>query len=170
MAVTLQKLKSYLRIDTDYEDDLLNETLKVARAYLSGAVSNYYNSYATYPEFASKADLLTLVIAAELYENRDNSAHDMSYTVRTMITQLQYFAGAAPPMTYAMFDANGNLVDSKIYATRENLFGGTGGTPTISGGTGDTTPSGDSGTQTVDEDNVATDDEANDYFDSIFNS
>lgn len=138
--VTLEKLKSYLRIDTDYEDDLLNETLKVARAYLSGAVSNYYNSYAAYPEFASKADLLTLVIAAEMYENRDNSPHDMSYTVRSLMTQLQYFAGGVETnsdtgttdtaLTFAMFDSNGNLINNGIRIADEedvaNLLDDTG--------------------------------------------
>lgn len=122
--VTLDKLKSYLRIDSDYEDELLQEFLTAAKAYLTGAVSNYNDNYSTYPEFASKADLLTLVLVAEFYQNRDNSPHDLSYTVRSLMAQLQYFAGGAEinsdtgttdsALTFAMFDSNGNLVNSGI--------------------------------------------------------
>ena len=89
--VTLTKLKSYLRIDEDFEDELLEEFLGNATSYLSGAVSDYRKNYATYPEFADKADLLTMVLAAEFYQNRNNSDHSLSYTIRTLITQLQYF-------------------------------------------------------------------------------
>ena len=127
--VTVDKLKSYLRIDGDYEDELLQEFLTTAKAYLTGAVSGYSENYATYPEFASKADLLQMVLAAELYQNRDNSPHDMSYTVRSLMTQLQYFAGGVETnsdtsatdtaLTFAMFDGNGNLVNSGIKIASE---------------------------------------------------
>lgn len=123
--VSLAKLKSYLRIDTDYEDELLQNFLVAAQAYLTGAVSNYTENSAAYPEFKTKADLLTMVLAAEFYQNRDNSAHDLSYTVRSLMTQLQYFAGVTnedktsdtvtvPTGTFVILDANGNLVDSGI--------------------------------------------------------
>lgn len=138
--VTLDKLKSYLRIDDDYEDELLQEFLTTAKAYLTGAVSGYSENYATYPEFASKADLLQMVLAAELYQNRDNSSHDMSYTVRSLMAQLQYFAGGVETnsdtsatdtaLTFAMFDSNGNLVNSGIKIASEedieNLLDDTG--------------------------------------------
>ena len=127
--VTVDKLKSYLRIDGDYEDELLQEFLTTAKAYLTGAVSGYSDNYATYPEFSSKADLLQMVLAAELYQNRDNSPHDMSYTVRSLMTQLQYFAGGVETnsdtsatdtaLTFAMFDGNGNLVNSGIKIASE---------------------------------------------------
>lgn len=130
--VTVDKLKSYLRIDGDYEDALLQELLTTAKAYLAGAVSNYSDNYSTYPEFASKADLLTLVLATEFYQNRDNSPHDLSYTVRSLMAQLQYFAGGAEinsdtgttdtALTFAMFDSNGNLVNSGIKIASEEEF------------------------------------------------
>ena len=128
--VSLAKLKSYLRIDTDYEDELLQNFLVAAQAYLTGAVSNYTENYTAYPEFKTKADLLTLVLAAEFYQNRDNSAHDLSYTVRSLMAQLQYFAGGAEinsdtgttdsALTFAMFDGNGNLVNSGIKIAGES--------------------------------------------------
>lgn len=92
MAVTLEQFKNYLRIDTDWENDLLQQFLDTATDYLKAAVSNYDDNYTNYPVFASKADLLTMVIAAEYYQNRDNSPHSLSYTMQSMIVQLQYFA------------------------------------------------------------------------------
>lgn len=96
MAVTLEQFKNYLRIDTDWEDDLLQQFLDTAVDYLKAAVSNYDDNYNGYPVFASKADLLTMVIAAEYYQNRDNSPHSLSYTIQSMIVQLQYFADDIP--------------------------------------------------------------------------
>lgn len=90
--VTLEKFKQYLRIDdSDYEDELLNQFLGNATTYLKGAVSNYQTNYDIYPEFADKADLLTMILAAEFYQNRDNSEHNLSYTIKSLMTQLQYF-------------------------------------------------------------------------------
>lgn len=89
--VTLEKLKSYLRIDVDYEDDLLQDFLTTARAYLTGAVTDFETNYSASEEFASKADLLQMILATEFYQNRDNSEHNLSYTIRSLIAQLQYF-------------------------------------------------------------------------------
>ena len=94
MAVTLDKLKQYLRIDSDYEDEILQDFLDTAEAYLKGAVSNVEENY-QYEEFATKADRLQIIIAAELYQNRDwrnDSLQDYSYAIRSIINQLQYFA------------------------------------------------------------------------------
>lgn len=91
MAVSLEKLKNYLRIDVDFEDELLQQFLGNATSYLVGAVSNYQTNYENYPDFADKADLLTMVLAAEFYQNRDNSEHNLSYTIRSLMAQLQYF-------------------------------------------------------------------------------
>lgn len=92
MATTLEKLKSYLRIDADYEDDLLQKFLTTARAYLTGAVTNFAENYSASAEFADKADFVQMVLAAEFYQNRDNSEHNLSYTIRSLIAQLQYFS------------------------------------------------------------------------------
>lgn len=89
--VTLEQFKTYMRIDADFEDSLIEQFLETATKYLTGAVSNYQINYDNYPEFAKKADLLTMVLAAEFYQNRDNTAHSLNYTVRSLMTQLQYF-------------------------------------------------------------------------------
>ena len=89
--VTVEKLKSYLRIDISDEDNLLADFLTTARTYLTGAVTNFEKNYLSSEEFATKADFLQMVIAAEYYQNRSNDEHNLSYTIRTLITQLQYF-------------------------------------------------------------------------------
>lgn len=91
MAVTVAKLKSYLRIDLDDEDELLQDFLTTARVYLAGAVTGFEENYLSSAEFASKADFLQMVLAAEYYQNRDNSDHNLSYTIKSLIAQLQYF-------------------------------------------------------------------------------
>lgn len=91
--VTLGKLKLYLRIDIDDEDELLSELLTTAKNYLIGAVSNFEEYYSADEKFASKADFLQMVLVAEFYSNRDNSApRNFSYTVNSLIAQLQYYA------------------------------------------------------------------------------
>ena len=89
--VTLDKLKNYLRIDISDEDNLLADFLITARGYLTGAVSNFEENYLSSEEFATKADFLQMVIAAEYYQNRSNDDHNLSYTIRTLLAQLQYF-------------------------------------------------------------------------------
>lgn len=89
--VTVEKLKSYLRIDISDEDEILQDFLTTARAYLTGAVTNFEENYQASEDFAAKADFLMLVLAAEYYQNRSNDDHNLSYTIRSLITQLQYF-------------------------------------------------------------------------------
>ena len=106
MAATLEKLKAYLRIDSDYEDELLNDFLNDAKAYLQGAIANFDENY-QHEEFATKADRVQVIIAAELYQNRDSrndSRNDYSYTVRSMLNQLRYFA---PPKVVIVDEDSG---------------------------------------------------------------
>lgn len=81
-----------MRLDSDAEDELLEQYLNAATAYLKGSDDYYQANCAENAEYAAKADVLTLIIASELYQNRENSVHDMSYTIRSLIAQLQYFA------------------------------------------------------------------------------
>lgn len=93
MAVTVDGLKIYLRIDGNDEDDLLESFLTAAESYMRNAISNFDTLYSN-ERFAAQADLLTLVIVAENFYNRDgrnDQRRDYSYVVRSMISQLQYF-------------------------------------------------------------------------------
>ena len=95
MAVTVADLKKYLRIDTAEEDDLLESFLVTAENYLSNAITDYAEHYAADEKFQSQADFLKMVIVSEQYNNRDgrnDPRHDFSFVIRSMISQLQYFA------------------------------------------------------------------------------
>lgn len=93
--ITLEKVKKYLRIDSDVEDDLIQNFLDVAESYLSNAITSYEELYSVNEKFAVQADLLKMVIVAESYYNRDgrnDPRKDFSFVIRSMVNQLQYFA------------------------------------------------------------------------------
>lgn len=97
MAVTVEGLKIYLRIDGNDEDDLLGNFLTVAEGYLRNAVSGYDEFYSVNEQFAAQADLLTMVLVAEMFFNRDgrnDQRNDFSFATRSMVNQLQYFVAA----------------------------------------------------------------------------
>lgn len=94
--VTLDGLKAYLRIDIDAEDAFLSSCLLAAGSYLTDAVTNYAAHYEADSAFAAKADMVIMALAAEMYQNRDgrnDPRKDYAYIFRSMISQLQYWAG-----------------------------------------------------------------------------
>ena len=101
MAVTVEKFKLYMRIDGEIEDELLQQLLETARAYLIGAVSDFETNYSNDTEFAKKADLLQMIIAAEYYQNRDNTARGVSYSYSGLMVQLQNWVGEVSTYTTA---------------------------------------------------------------------
>ena len=61
--MTIDDIKTYLRVDHDDDEN-----------------------------FKASADMAKLAIIAELYENRNEAKQDdYSFTIRSMITQLQYW-------------------------------------------------------------------------------
>ena len=49
--VTLSNCKVYLRIDTDFEDKLIEEFISAADLYLKSAITDYRHLYETDEEF-----------------------------------------------------------------------------------------------------------------------
>lgn len=95
MSVTVADVKKYLRIDYDEEDDLLESFLSGAQSYLVDAVTDFEKHYADDEKFAAKADVVTAVLVAEMFTNRDgrnDQRRDYSFVTRSMINQLQYFS------------------------------------------------------------------------------
>lgn len=117
MAVSLEKFKLYMRIDTDYEDVLLQTFLDTARHYLIGAISNFETNYASSLVFADKADLLQMIVAAEYYQNRDNTAHAVNYSYSGLLRQLQYWAEVES------VDSSTTIVEQVTYTTTAILGG-----------------------------------------------
>lgn len=111
MAVTLEQVKTYLRVDLDVEDDLIKQCMRGAESYLTNAIDNFA-AYCKYRDFDESADILRLAVIAEMYTRRDGpdemytrrdgldeKAQKFPYFIRSMITQLQYYVpvGGEPP-------------------------------------------------------------------------
>lgn len=78
--ITVDDLKNYLGID--YADEMVEKNLerliKTADSYLKGAIGN------DYPDDDPRANELALIVAADLYDNRDLSAK-VSNNVRNLV-------------------------------------------------------------------------------------
>lgn len=92
--LTLEKCKLYLRIDTDFEDELITDLIEVAESYMIDAVTDYQKNYPADEKFAAKADHCKLAIISELFGNRDprnDNRNSFSYAIQSMVNQLNYF-------------------------------------------------------------------------------
>jgi uncharacterized phage protein (predicted DNA packaging) len=83
----LEEIKNYMRIDEDYDDNLINSLIEAANIYMVNAgVKNFEN------------DLYKLAIkmlVLHWYENRDivligSISKNLEFTMKNIITQLQY--------------------------------------------------------------------------------
>ena len=77
--LTLQDVKSYLKIDFDDDDELLNSLIKTADEYLKSAISSTYNSD------TERAKLLSLIVIQDLYNNR-GLTEKVSGNVRKLVS------------------------------------------------------------------------------------
>lgn len=85
----LSIVKDYLRIDNEYDDELLNRFSLVAEAYVRGAV-NDYDAHITDDSFKKISEMVQLAYISELYENRMlSSSKEPSFMIRSMLLQLQ---------------------------------------------------------------------------------
>ena len=89
--LTLQNVKSYLKIDFDDDDELLKSLIKTADEYLKSAISIKYNSD------TERAKLLSLIVIQDLYDNR-GLTEKVSGNVRKLVSdftlQLKLESGA----------------------------------------------------------------------------
>lgn len=91
----LEEVKLYLRITNDVEDGLLERMMSVAEGIIRDAVTGYDEKIMN-DRFKAKAEMCQMALIAELYENRNQGGRepkDYGFTVRTMITQMQYWGG-----------------------------------------------------------------------------
>ena len=94
MAVTLQQVKDYLRIDAAYEDALLQTFMDAADSYLVASVDGYADKLID-SDFAKTADMVKLALVSEYYRNRDPSndqRENLPRHIESQIYQLQYWA------------------------------------------------------------------------------
>lgn len=92
--ITLDSVKNYLRVDSTYDDSLIQSCISAAQAHLEAAIDDYDTIYAKDTGFAALADATEYAIITEMYNNRDarnDNRQSLSYIVRAMITQLQNY-------------------------------------------------------------------------------
>lgn len=92
MAITLEAVKVYLRVDGTLDDDFLTSCIAAAESYLSSAVADFPALYSADPRFTVKADMVMYALISEMYRNRDptnDGRDDYPYYIRSQITQLQ---------------------------------------------------------------------------------
>lgn len=91
----IEEVKLYLRITNDVEDSLLEKMMSVAEGIIIDAVTGYDEKILN-DRFKAKAEMCQMALIAELYENRNQGGRepkDYGFTIRTMITQMQYWGG-----------------------------------------------------------------------------
>lgn len=92
MAVTMQEVKDNLRIDHDFDDDLIKRFLNAAEKYIKDSVTLSPNRE---PYFADNAlyDLGVILLASHYYESRlaatEKEVKEIPYGVTSFITQLE---------------------------------------------------------------------------------
>jgi uncharacterized phage protein (predicted DNA packaging) len=88
--MTLDEVKLYLRIDSDAEDDLLNELIVSSQIYIDSCTGEGYKS----DEKAIKlASLLQKKLISDLYENRSTTVPDKTKQDRIVTTILDKLSG-----------------------------------------------------------------------------
>lgn len=96
MALTVDDVKLYLRIDNDLEDGLLQNLLDRADAYLSNAVDDF-EELCKQEDFERAADIVRSALVADMYNNRniqEDGPKGFPYMITSAIAQLQnYTAG-----------------------------------------------------------------------------
>ena len=99
MAITLDEVKTYLRIDLDIEDAFLRQCMKAADAYLVHAVDDF-ETRCKIEDFEATADIVRFALIGEMYMNRDcrgDNRQSFPYHIRSMILQLQNDTRGEPP-------------------------------------------------------------------------
>lgn len=88
--ITLDTVKTYLRVSTTAEDGLLQGLIAASDSYMEGAVSNYSDKYENSDDkWQYKADLAQLMLIADWYEHRLQEERPVSGAVNLLLTQLQ---------------------------------------------------------------------------------
>ena len=99
--VTLESIKSYLRIDDNDSDDLLLTLCTAAKSQIRSAIDDFDTKYensecSDTPDFMNLADFCTIAETAELYDKRvgGDQAENFNFIVRNMLEILQYYSGS----------------------------------------------------------------------------
>ena len=87
--LTLEEAKNYLRIDYEEDDSLLQSLLVAAMDYLRDSIDDF-DTKIIKEKFINRAKILICVLIQDWYDNREQKeSKDLSYTARSLMTQLQ---------------------------------------------------------------------------------
>lgn len=89
--IALDLVKQYLRIDGNYEDELLEFLIDNAEYYIEDTIENLDLDN---DKVAKKAQLMALVLISDWYENREyvnigKVSNDIRYTIMSLRDQIQ---------------------------------------------------------------------------------
>lgn len=89
--ISLDLIKQYLRIDGNYEDELLEFLKDNAEFYIEDTIDNLDLSN---EKVSKKAQLMALVLISDWYENREyvkvgKVSNDIRYTIMSLRDQIQ---------------------------------------------------------------------------------
>lgn len=76
--VGLEDAKSYMHIDHDEDDELINQCISAAEEYLLGAIGSGYDGT------SERARMLALMVVSDLYDNRGTTER-ASVKTRTIV-------------------------------------------------------------------------------------
>ena len=86
MIITLAEAKTYLKVDTETEDDLLNTQIAAAEMFIINATGKVFDST------NDLAKLFCMMLVQDMYDNRSLMASEkdkMSISANAIITQLK---------------------------------------------------------------------------------
>jgi uncharacterized phage protein (predicted DNA packaging) len=94
MIISLDEAKLFLRIDSNDDDDLINDLIAGAELYLTGATGKTFDDNILY-DTNPLAKLYCKILVVDWYENRTLSqetrvSDKVRYTLQTIMMQLQY--------------------------------------------------------------------------------
>ena len=85
MAVTLEEVKEYLRVEGPEEDGLIQGLMGAAEEYIQAGVGSYDRE-------SERAKILTKIVVQNLYDNRtytEAQAEQIKHLVRSFMLQLR---------------------------------------------------------------------------------
>lgn len=92
--MTLDDVKTFLKVDGSADDGNLTALMQAAEAHVRGAVNDYDTYYSNDDDFTALADMAMKLIIMELYDSPLSAVAgggEYSFPIRSMITQLQYW-------------------------------------------------------------------------------
>lgn len=89
--MTLEKAKKWLRIDEDYDDDIILDIIESIHQYFKNAITNYDKSNI---EMEKTLNVAFVALLVDMYENRSLSINKASektrFLIQSSLTQAEY--------------------------------------------------------------------------------